>query len=177
MIFTFCGLALWLLLLRREFSSSSAIGLRLYGDCSFFLDELRLSTGVGPAAGPPPAFSFPAAILAGELDLGDAHLFPDAAAGDGARPFSLAGTDTIFPGCGCLARSPPPEPAVATEVAAPSARLPGDRLALRLPLPPPLLSRLPDRFRCGEPRCGDGLDTACLSQSQSSSAPPAPLAS
>ena len=140
-------------------------GLCLYGDCSFFLDELRLSTGVGPAAGPPPAFSFPAAILAGELDLGDAHLFPDAAAGDGACPFSLAGTDTIFPGC-CLARSPQPEPAVATEATAPSTRLLGDRLVLRLPLPPPLLSWLPDRFRCGEPRCGDGLDTVaapCLS--------------
>lgn len=153
------------------------MGQRLYGDCSFFLDELRLSTGAGPAAGPQaPAFSFPvpAAILAGELDLGDAHRFPDAGTGDGARPFSLAGTDTIFPGC-CLARSPPPDPA---EVAAPSARLPGDRLALRLPAPAPLLSRLPDRLRCGEPRCGDGLlpDTGaarpCLSQSQSSSAPP-----
>jgi hypothetical protein len=152
------------------------MGLRLYGDCSAFLDELRLSAGVGPVAGPHPAFSFATAILVGELDLGDAHLFPDAAAGDGARPFSLAGTDTIFPGC-CLARSPPPEPAVATDAAAPSVRRPGDRLALRLPLPPPpplLLSLLPDRFRCGEPRCGDGLDTApaapCLSQS--SSAPP-----
>jgi len=155
-MFTFCGLALWLLLLRREFSSSSAMGLRLYGDCSFFLDELRLSIGVGPAA---PAFSFPdAAILTGELDLGDAHLFPDAAAADGARAFSLAGTSTIFPGCCCHARSPLPEPAVATEVATPSARLPRDRLALRLPLPVPLLSRLSDRFRCGEPRCGDGVD-------------------
>jgi len=29
LIFTFCGLAPWLLLLRREFSSSSAMGLRL----------------------------------------------------------------------------------------------------------------------------------------------------
>ncbi|XP_021315275.1 uncharacterized protein LOC110434846 [Sorghum bicolor] len=155
-MFTFYGLALWLLLLRREFSSSSAMGLRLYGDCSFFLDELRLSTGVSPAA---PAFSFPdAAILAGELDLGDVHLFHDAATADDVRAFSLAGTDTIFSGCCCLARSPPPEPAVATEVAAPSARLPGDRLALRLSLPVPLLSRLPDRFRCGEPQCGDGLD-------------------
>jgi len=155
------------------------MGLRLYGDCSAFLDELRLSAGVGPAAGPQPAFSFAGTILAGELDLGDAHLFPDAAAGDGARPFSLAGTDTIFPGC-CLARSPPPdESAVTAEAAAPSVRRPGDRLALRLPLPPPpLLSRLPDRFRCGEPRCGDGLDTAaapCLSQS--SSAPPPDRAS
>lgn len=176
----FCRLAMWLLLLRSEFSSSSAMGLRLYGDCSAFLDELRLSAGVGPVAGPPPAFSFPAAILAGELDLGDAHLFPDAAAGDGARPFSLAGTDTIFPGC-CLARSPPPEPAVATDAAAPSVRRPGDRLALRLPPPLLLRSRLPDRFRCGEPRCGDGLDTTaaatCLSQSSSAPGPPPDLAS
>ena len=89
----------------------------------------------------------------------------------GRAPASATPLDTIFPGC-CLARSPQPEPAVATEAAAPSARLPSDRLALRLPLPPPLLSRLPDRFRCGEPRCGDGLDTAaapCLSQSHSSS--------
>ncbi|OEL33048.1 hypothetical protein BAE44_0005931 [Dichanthelium oligosanthes] len=149
------------------------MGLRLYGDCSAFLDELRLSAGVGPAAGPQPAFSLSTAILAGELDLDDAHLFPDAAAGNDARPFSLAGTDTIFPGCWCcLARSPPTEPAIATEAAAaPSVRRPGDWLALRLPLPvqsPLLLSRLPDRFLCGEPRCGDGLDTAaCLSRSSS----------
>ena len=61
---------------------------------------------------------------------------------------------------------------MATEAAVASARLLGDRLALRLPLPPLLLSWLPDRFRCGEPRCGDGLDTAaapCLPQSHSSS--------
>lgn len=139
------------LLLRREFSSISAMGLRLYGD------ELRLSEGVCAAViCPPPAFSFPAAtILAGELDLGDAHLLPDAAAGDGARAFSLAGTDTIFPGCCLTTRSPPPppppEPAGAGAGDTPSARRPGDRLALRLP-PPLLLSRLPERFRCGEPR-------------------------
>jgi hypothetical protein len=161
------------LLLRRVFSSISAMGFRRYGDCSAFLDELRLSAGVGPAAGTTPqAFSFAAtAILAGELDLGGAHLIPDAAAGDGARNFSLAGTDTIFPGCCCLARSPPPE------VTPPSPRRPGDRLALRLPLPPPLRSRLPDRLRCGEPRCGEGRDTGLLSQSPSSSPPAAAILS
>ena len=134
-----------MLLLRREFSSISAMGLRRCGDCSAFLDELRLSDGVCAAVFcPPPAFSFAAAILAGELDRGDAHLFPDAAVatGDGARPFSLAGTETILPGC-CLA------PAEFAE-GAPSPRRPGDRLDLRLP--PPVLSRLPDRFLCGEPR-------------------------
>jgi hypothetical protein len=142
---TLWGLALVLLplLLRREFSSISAMGLRRSGDCSAFLDELRLSDGVCAAVlcPPPPAFSFPAAAaLAGELDRGDAHLFADA--GAGAGPFSLAGTETIFPGC-CLA---PPELAEG----APSPRRPGDRLDLRLP--PAVLSRLPDRFLCGEPR-------------------------
>jgi hypothetical protein len=91
---------LLLLLLRRVFSSISAMG---------FLDELRLSAGVGPAVGTTPqAFSLPTvAILAGDAHLGDAHLM---AAGDGARPFSLV---------------------------------------LWLPAPPPpLRSRLPDRFRC-----------------------------
>jgi hypothetical protein len=64
------------LLLRRVFSSISAMGFRRYRDCSAFLDELRLSAGVGPAAGTTPqAFSLPtAAILAGELHLGDARL-------------------------------------------------------------------------------------------------------
>lgn len=167
----FWGLALLLLLLRREFSSISAMGLRRCGDFSAFLDELRLSDGVGPAVFcPAPAFSLPAAMatLAGELDRGDAHPFPATTAGDGARPFSLAGTETIFPGC-CLAA---PELAAPAEGAPPSPRRPGDRLDLLLP--PPVLSRLPDRFLCGELRWGDGLDTGtpCPSQSQSSSAPP-----
>jgi hypothetical protein len=52
----------------RAFSSSSAMGLRRYGDCSAFLEELRLITG--PCVGCAPAFSFPAP-LAGEFDLGD----------------------------------------------------------------------------------------------------------
>lgn len=145
------------------------MGLRRYGECSAFRDELRLRDG--PCASCAAAFSLPAApALAGELDLGDGYLFPDAAGtGDGARPFSLAGTDTIFPGCCREARSPL---AVAGTL---SARLPGERLTLLLPLPP-LLSWLPDRFRSGVLRRGDGLDTAapCLSQSQSSSTPPPP---
>lgn len=156
------------------------MGQRLYGDCSFFLDELRLSTGAGPAAGPQaPAFSFPvpAAILAGELDLGDAHRFPDAGTGDGARPFSLAGTDTILPGCCLTPRSPVAElPGAGTT----SARRPGDLLILRLWLPLPARpSWLDERFRSGVLRRGEGLATAApsLPQSHSSTSPPPPLLS
>jgi hypothetical protein len=171
------------------------MGLRRYGDCSAFLELLQLSTG--PCAGCTPAFSFPGP-LAGEFDLGDGYLFPDAAftgdgarplspdaaftgdgarpfspdeafTGDGARPLSLAGTDTIFPGC-CRAA---PELANAGTI---SARRPGERLTLRLPLPPPVRpSWLAERFRSGVRRRGEGLDDAAapsLPQSQSSSAPP-----
>ena len=156
------------------------MGLRRNGDCSAFLEELRLSDG--PCVDCAPAFSFPeAAALAGEFDLGDGYLLPDDAAftGDGGRPFSLAGTDTILPGC-CLApRSPVPElPAAGTT----SPRRPGDRLILRLrlPLPPPVRpSWLDERFRSGVLRRGEGLATTApsLPQSHSSTSPPPPLLS
>ena len=108
-----------------------------------------------------------------DLRVGDAYLFPDGAAftGDGARPLSRAGTETIFPGC----RAPRSAPTELAAAGPPSPRRPGDRLTLLLPLP--LLSwlRLADLLRSGVLRRGEGLDTPpapCLSQSSSSSAPP-----